>query len=86
MKSDFNIVVQEAIFLPYNIFRLSGRKQHLSVYCLSDVLQEIFLTRWYSCLQSDGKVHNLIYRLTSSEASLRTNLYTNKQNKFHFVK
>ena len=86
MKSDFYIVIQEAIFIPYNLFRLSGRKQHTSVYCQSDLLQEIFLTSRQSCLQSDGKVHNPICKLTSSEAILSAILYTKKQIKFHFVK
>ena len=86
MKSDFYIVIQEAIFIPYNLFRLSGRKQHTSVYCQSDLLQEIFLTSRQSCLQSDGKVYNPICKLTSSEAILSAILYTKKQIKFHFVK
>ncbi|WP_289189389.1 hypothetical protein, partial [Xylanibacter rodentium] len=39
-----------------------------------------------SILQFRRKVHYITSRLTSLKASFRANLYTKKQNKFHFVK
>lgn len=72
----------------YNVLNSTeGSRQFRRSACkMKNEKMNVLLSDWSSWLRFNGKFRNIIGRSNSLKAALTVNLYTKKQNKFHFVK